>query len=340
MASMRGAGVVCSLAVLLHLLSMQHVMSVQNGKAFGFALKNQEEGQMQFSMDSMGNMKSETHSDHQKYLPWFLFPGPLVAMGTQQLPQPFVVPDPLVLDMIKPLGEEPLKLPHRGHSSRGQAGSCQQDIAKFCSGEHSPLLCLGRQLNKAVSKACRKDVDKSVPFRCSRSISRLCNVTKGDVLTCLDKHADEIDSPCWSAVTATELVLKEFTEASNHVAHGRQASKSSIEVKVGGETDMSETSPGDIDGSITVADEQSQSSFTGVHHAVSLGVLADHYSDHFRRGMIEFAHDKPGSMWWWQHRSLFLVLGLGALAAIVNICVLTFRSSDKEQLRELKPQVI
>lgn len=205
---------------------------------------------MQVAMDSMGNMKSETRSDRRSdrplYLPRPLFPGPLVPGVPLAQARPFPGPDPLVLDMVKTLSKEALTHVQRSHMAQGPVDSCLGDIAAFCAHSFSPLLCLGGHANKGISEACRRDVDKSVPFRCSRSIREWCSAEKGGILPCLDEHLDDVDSPCRSAVAATQHLLKQFSLAEVHF--GRKAeSKPTVEVPVDAEANFNTTIIGDLD---------------------------------------------------------------------------------------------
>merc|ERR1719291_1468544 len=151
-----------------------------------------------------------------------LFPGPLVIMeepggpsGPMGLPViqegPFGAPDPLIMDMLQHLTgsfqDDMLPLIHKGANSAKRApASCHADLVKHCSSARSQVHCLGEH-REDVSQACQQDVGKSVPFVCSRDISRFCSVLQQGILPCLSGHMDDVSGDCRDAVAATQEVI-------------------------------------------------------------------------------------------------------------------------------------
>lgn len=85
--------------------------------------------------------------------------------------------------------------------------ACSKDASKAaCNGTRSQLHCLGQHPDQ-ISEECRKEVGKSVPFRCSSAIDELCNVLERGILPCLADHLDHLSPSCRDAVVATHSVI-------------------------------------------------------------------------------------------------------------------------------------
>eukprot|EP00927_Polykrikos_kofoidii_P078594 TRINITY_DN75399_c0_g1_i1.p1 TRINITY_DN75399_c0_g1~~TRINITY_DN75399_c0_g1_i1.p1 ORF type:complete len:441 (+),score=64.87 TRINITY_DN75399_c0_g1_i1:120-1442(+) len=138
-----------------------------------------------------------------------LFPGPLQGSMSSGHVLPFDQPDPFIQEMTKGLDKAFLGLMgnlHKAVSMDRSPNSCERDIKAHCKESISKLHCLG-QHPEDISDACRKDVGKSVPFRCSRWIGKFCDVMEVGVLKCLGDHLAEVDDTCRDAVLATHHVI-------------------------------------------------------------------------------------------------------------------------------------
>merc|ERR1719362_1627060 len=84
--------------------------------------------------------------------------------------------------------------------------SCRADLQRHCGAARSQVHCLG-QHEGDISEACRNDVGKSVPFLCSQSIDRYCDIMQSGILACLSSHLGSLSDTCRDAVTATQRVI-------------------------------------------------------------------------------------------------------------------------------------
>mmetsp|Transcript_65522 Transcript_65522/g.165951 ORF Transcript_65522/g.165951 Transcript_65522/m.165951 type:complete len:416 (+) Transcript_65522:71-1318(+) len=118
--------------------------------------------------------------------------------------------DALVANMMQHLSnsfkQDMLPAIHRKVSGTQSQNACADEMKMLCNGTHSRLQCLGQHVEK-TSAECRKDVGKSVPFLCSSSIDKLCNVLERGILPCLADHLPELDESCRDAVVATHSVI-------------------------------------------------------------------------------------------------------------------------------------
>ncbi|CAK0884811.1 unnamed protein product [Prorocentrum cordatum] len=168
-----------------------------------------------------------------------LFPGPLVmveepgglsSMGLRGIQEgPFGAPDPLIMDMLQHVPESfqnnMLPLIHSGaNSSRRAPASCRADLVKHCGAARSQVHCLGEH-REDVSQACRQDVGKSVPFVCSREITRFCSVLQQGILPCLSGRTDDVSGDCKDAVAATQEVITKANTLQSSVVDVRTGAK-------------------------------------------------------------------------------------------------------------------
>merc|ERR1719272_1849325 len=105
-----------------------------------------------------------------------------------------------MLNMVRDMGggfnDRVLPALHKADdSNRREPGSCRRDANKHCKNATSQIHCLGQHSND-ISDACRKDVGKSVPFACSESIDRLCNLLETSILSCLWQRKQSLNGEC------------------------------------------------------------------------------------------------------------------------------------------------
>lgn len=127
----------------------------------------------------------------------------------QMHPMPFDEPDPHVQGLIKDLDQTFLHLMgniQKASSNERMPNACNADLKKYCSGTNKKLHCLGAHAEE-VSETCRKYVGKSLPFRCSSSIDKFCDVLEDGILNCLGSHVQELPGECKDAVLATHHVI-------------------------------------------------------------------------------------------------------------------------------------
>eukprot|EP00928_Gymnodinium_smaydae_P010035 TRINITY_DN13769_c0_g4_i1.p1 TRINITY_DN13769_c0_g4~~TRINITY_DN13769_c0_g4_i1.p1 ORF type:complete len:370 (+),score=68.99 TRINITY_DN13769_c0_g4_i1:258-1367(+) len=144
-----------------------------------------------------------------------LFPGPWLFGRKAEHPVPFEQPDPLVKNLMQGLDTSVVSLLDQVQAVAGRdrlPNSCNSDVATWCQGAPSHLHCLGQHAD-VISDACRSDVGKSVPFRCSSSIDSFCNTLEVGILDCLGARVIELPQECRDAVLATHHVL---SKASSH----------------------------------------------------------------------------------------------------------------------------
>lgn len=119
-------------------------------------------------------------------------------------------PDALVANMMQHLSQSFKKdmLPaiHRRAGGGRAHEACAEEMKTLCNGTQSRLQCLGQHVER-TSAECRRDVGRSVPFLCSSSIDKLCNVLERGILPCLADHLPELDEGCRDAVVATHSVI-------------------------------------------------------------------------------------------------------------------------------------
>lgn len=139
-----------------------------------------------------------------------LFPGPVMFEGDEGdgASEVFGGPDPLVMDMAQDVGlafqDDLMKMLHQSRSNAPQA--CQTDLRKNCVTARSQLHCLGQHAAD-VTPACRKAVEKSVPFVCSEAIDKFCDILRTGILTCLQGRLKELSGGCQDSVLATQAAL-------------------------------------------------------------------------------------------------------------------------------------
>jgi hypothetical protein len=146
-----------------------------------------------------------------------LFPGPHMFGRRSEHPTPFDEPDPLVQNLMSGLDGTFASLigeMSKMASKDRTPNSCKQDIKTNCEGAKSQLHCLGEHADQ-ISDQCHKDIGKSVPFRCSSSIEKYCNVLEVGILACLGEHLSDLGTECRDAVLATHHVI---TKANTHQA--------------------------------------------------------------------------------------------------------------------------
>lgn len=163
-----------------------------------------------------------------------LFPGPHVMMQQNDHPMPFEEPDPLIANIMQ--GMDGAFAGLMGSISKLASkdrtpNSCRKDIKDNCVGAKSKLHCLGEHADK-ISDKCHKDIGKSVPFRCSSSIDKFCNVLEVGILECLGDHLKDLGTECRDAVLATHHVI---SKANTHEAH-------MVDKTVGSKTKVNEPS--------------------------------------------------------------------------------------------------
>lgn len=160
-----------------------------------------------------------------------LFPGPLhiefQGAGSPQVPaMPFQEPDPLVMDMLSNVNavmQDVIPEIHRVQSASSAPASCHQDLSKHCSTARSQIHCLG-QHSEDVSETCKKDVGRSVPFVCSSSIDKFCDVMQIGILDCLRSHTGELKGDCLDCVLATSKAISKLNSAGKSDAAKPEAS--------------------------------------------------------------------------------------------------------------------
>lgn len=118
-------------------------------------------------------------------------------------------PDPLVLDMLQDMDKELRnQLVPKLHDAGSHAPqACRADVKKHCSAARSQLHCLGQHISD-ISEDCRTEVGKSVPFVCSDSIDRFCDVLQNGLLACLGHHVNDLTEACRDTLYATQKVVK------------------------------------------------------------------------------------------------------------------------------------
>jgi hypothetical protein len=106
--------------------------------------------------------------------------------------------------------------------TRGEPHPCEPDIEKHCKNDEghghkheSELHCLGLHANE-LTDACAKEVQQSLPFMCSREISRYCatrNTIEVSVLQCLEEKIDAgagLGDECKDSISATRAVVSKM----------------------------------------------------------------------------------------------------------------------------------
>jgi len=157
-----------------------------------------------------------------------LFPGPLMFDGGRPgevASMQFGGPDPLVMDMMDDFGmdfqEHLLPAMHGGSSA---PTSCNNDLQKHCSTARSQVHCLG-QHKEDISASCRKDVGMSVPFLCSESIDKFCDVLEKGLLSCLGEHTKDLGPACKDAFAATSKVIAKASTNNATVVNAKTGEK-------------------------------------------------------------------------------------------------------------------
>lgn len=141
-----------------------------------------------------------------------LFPGPVqFEFGADRGgAQSFQEPDPMVMDMLSSMDnvvqEVVAPVIHQMQPASMAPLSCQQEVSSLCPKARSQIHCLG-QNSGVISDSCRRDVGKSVPFRCSSAIDKYCDILKAGILDCLHKHMDDVGADCKDAVLATSKAI-------------------------------------------------------------------------------------------------------------------------------------
>jgi hypothetical protein len=103
--------------------------------------------------------------------------------------------DPLMMDIMQAAaGERDPK-------------NCREDLKNKCQGAKSRLHCLGIN-HDSISEACRKEVGKTVPFRCSEAIDRFCDTLQTGILACLYDHMADLSGQCRDSVLTTKHVIE------------------------------------------------------------------------------------------------------------------------------------
>lgn len=122
--------------------------------------------------------------------------------------KPSLGPDALIADMLQDLDRSFAQqmMPAIKNAAGQEFGACTEDVKKSCAGAKSHLHCLGMN-HETISEACRTEVGKSVPFTCSTSIDRFCDVLQKGILSCLYDHMQDLDGACRDAVLATQHVI-------------------------------------------------------------------------------------------------------------------------------------
>lgn len=139
-----------------------------------------------------------------------LFPGPLGDMEVRSHPMPFDSPDRLITEMLQEMDNvfknDMMPAAHKATSGNRAPMSCETGVKRLCGGAKSWLHCLG-QHPEEVAPACRKEVEKSVPFVCSEAVDKYCDVLEGGIIPCLEGRLQDVKPQCRDAVTLTRHVL-------------------------------------------------------------------------------------------------------------------------------------
>merc|ERR1719389_1543595 len=106
-------------------------------------------------------------------------------------------------EMSDEFQQQLLPMAQQAAADNNLPNSCSRELKAYCKGAKSRLHCLGKH-SQDISDTCRADVGKSVPFLCSESIDRFCDVLVGGILTCLAKHVKDLPGSCRDAVTTTK----------------------------------------------------------------------------------------------------------------------------------------
>lgn len=118
--------------------------------------------------------------------------------------------DPMMKDIMQDLdrsfAQDMMPAIQKAAAGNSDPAACQEDVKKNCAGATSHLHCLGAN-HDIISEACRKEVGQSVPFRCSKSIDRFCDVLQMGILDCLYSHMQDLESDCRDAVLTTKHVI-------------------------------------------------------------------------------------------------------------------------------------
>jgi len=150
-----------------------------------------------------------------------LFPGPLIVEEGGGSP------DPVVQDIIQSMRgsfrQDMIPAIHQAGGGRSPP-SCSADLQKHCATATSPLHCLGRHTND-ISDACRQDVGKSVPFVCSQSIDRFCDILQQGILACLSGHMQDLEPLCQDSVKATQKVVAKVNTQKASLVNKKTGSK-------------------------------------------------------------------------------------------------------------------
>jgi hypothetical protein len=119
-------------------------------------------------------------------------------------------PDPIMMDIMQDMdrtfASEMMPAIHKATPAERDPKSCKEDVKKKCVGAKSHLHCLGIN-HDSISEECRKAVGQSVPFRCSKSIDRFCDVLQTGILSCLYDHMPDLEPSCRDAVLTTKHVI-------------------------------------------------------------------------------------------------------------------------------------
>lgn len=143
-----------------------------------------------------------------------MFPGSMMSSSSPTIIDgpfggPFGDADPVMMDVMQDMdrrfAQEMLPAIHAASPDRDPR-ACQEDVKKNCAGAKSHLHCLGLN-HENISEGCRKAVGQSVPFRCSKAISRFCDVLQTGILSCLYEHMPDLEPTCRDAVLTTKHVI-------------------------------------------------------------------------------------------------------------------------------------
>jgi hypothetical protein len=137
-----------------------------------------------------------------------LLPGPLLGPPTSIHSHPFEDPDPVLTNMLREMDASFASLMNDAPMflKPDTPNSCEGDLQHYCRGRKDKLHCLAG-LGDILSPKCRKDVGKSVPFRCGDFIDNFCDILEEGVLNCLTKHLKDLSASCRDSVVATHHVI-------------------------------------------------------------------------------------------------------------------------------------